>query len=102
MARRRNMMDRRAMRVMAARSEAFGCTISSTLRSAIDSGDPLAILLAVGTELRNGAKLPASVVAWYGVVNSDPTPERVEDFARDVADVFVNCEIARASAEAAS
>lgn len=96
--RRRNMMDRRAMRIMAARSEALPLTISRQLRNAIDSQSPLAILLAVGVEIRNGSTMPASVVAWYDVVNDDPTTARVEDFARDITDCFVNTEVSRVDA----
>lgn len=96
--RRRNLMDRRAMRIMAARSEAFGISISPQMRSALSANTPLAILLAVGTEINNGADLPPSIVAWYGAVKSDPSTERVEAFARDVRDVLVNAEVAVAPA----
>lgn len=96
--RRRSMMEHRKLRVMSARSEAFGATISREFRNALDSRSPLAILLAVGVEIRGGAKIPRAVVGWYDAVNADPTTERVESFAQDVVDVFVNAETEAARA----
>jgi len=88
--RRRGLMDRRAMRIMAARSEANGITISPELQRALTRGDVLAIALAVGVEIKAGAALPNSIRAWYRALNGNPSLTAIEEFARDVREVFVN------------
>ncbi len=95
---RRNMRERRELRVMRAREEAFGLTISSALRDALATGDAKAIATAIHRDLRAGARLPRLVVAAYELGMRDGPPAAWSDLARSARDVLVNCEVEGASA----